>query len=271
MSATVTAVGSGAPTRAPFGPRREAGDRSTAVATLLGAVVVWAWFARGQPELILPSPAETARAFADLAREGVLVSETLRTIVRAVAAVDIALGIGVAWGTLNGVSRWASAASQTALASLMALPPIVLVVVGLTWLGPGAATTRLVIVLVAVPLIVVAVAEAVRDIDADLLEMAAAFELGRVRTLRHVVAPAIASPVLAAASVVVGQSLRVAVMAELLSAADGIGAEVARARANVETADVFAWALTLIAVVLVVELAVLRRLTRRSLRWRLPF
>lgn len=241
--------------------------------TVAGAAVLvgaWAWFAGREPELILPSPAETATALVDLASDGTLVAETVTTIGRATVAVAIAVAIGLVWGTLNGISRWANAISQTALASLMALPPIVLVVVGLTWFGPGAATTRLVIILVAIPLIVIAVAEAVRAVDPDLLEMAAAFELSRSAILRHVIAPAIASPVLAAISVALGQSLRVAVMAELLSAADGVGAEIARARANVETADVFAWAIALITIVLALELAVLRPLTRRLLRWREP-
>lgn len=183
-------------------------------------------------------------------------------------AVLAALLIGVTLGILNGVSRWASALTQPALATLMALPPIVLVVVGLIGLGPGATTTRLVIILVAIPLIVVAVAEAVRDIDRELLEMARAFRLSRYAIVRQVVVPSVASPVLAAISVVFAQSLRVAVMAELLSAADGIGAEVARARANVETADVFAWAVTLVAFVLVLEVAIFRPVTRRLLRWR---
>lgn len=252
---------------------RPRGDGATAIGSVAGAVVLvgmWAWFAAGEPELILPSPAETAAAWSDLAREGVLVSETATTVWRAILAVSIAVLVGVAWGTLNGISRWAAALSQAALATLMALPPVVLVVVGLTWFGPGAATTRLVVVLVAVPLLVIAVAEAVRNIDRDLLEMAAAFQLGRYRTARHVVAPAVASPVLAATSVALGQSLRVAVMAELLSAADGIGAEVARARANIETADVFAWAITLVVFVLLLELAVLRPITTRLLRWRNP-
>jgi NitT/TauT family transport system permease protein len=243
------------------------------VGTLIGIaalVGVWAWFSARQPELILPSPSETLTAAVALAREGVLVAETATTIWRAVLAVSVAMVIGVVWGTLNGISHWAAAVSQPALAALMALPPIVLVVVGLTWFGPGAATTRLVVVLVALPLIVIAVAEAVRAVDTDLLEMAAAFGLRRTTILRHVIAPAITSPVLAAGSVALGQSLRVAVMAELLSAADGVGAQISRARANIETADVFAWALTLIIVVLTLELAVLRPLSRRLLRWRQP-
>ncbi len=118
-----------------------------------------------------------------------------------------AFAAGALWETVNGLSRCALAVSQPALASLMALPPVVLVVVSLTWFGPGAATTRLVIVLVAIPLIVVAVQEAVANVDADLLEMGVAFGLSLRSTLRHIVIPAIASPVLAATLVALGQAL----------------------------------------------------------------
>ncbi len=47
-------------------------------------------------------------------------------------------------------------------------------------------------------------------------------------------------------------------MAELLSAADDVGAGIARSRANLETADVFAWALVLVTSVLVIEIAIVR-------------
>ena len=118
----------------------------TIAGTTIGAALlvgVWAWLASREPELILPSPAETGASLVELARDGVLFAETFTTIGRAVAGVAFAIVIGIAWGTLNGTSRWASAVSQAALASLMALPPIVLVVIGLIWFGPGAATTRL--------------------------------------------------------------------------------------------------------------------------------
>lgn len=247
--------------------------RQRAVGGLVGTCLLagfWAYVAGGQPELVLPSPAETGRAIVELVTDGSLLAALPLTLGRAAFAVVVALVIGLCWGIVNGVSQWASAISQAWLSTLMALPPVVLVVVGLTWLGPGAATTRLVVVLVAVPLIVVAVEQAVLNIDGDLLEMAAAFKLSKRDVLRHVIAPAISSPTLAATSVAFGQSLRVAVMAELLSASDGVGAGVARARANLETADVFAWAIVLVVIVLVLELMILRPLAEYLLRWRSP-
>ena len=248
--------------------RRRLQASSGAGLGILAIVAAWAVLAAREPELIMPSPQETIAALVDLASDGVLASALATTLGRAVIGVAIALAIGVLWGALNGVSRWSLSISQPALAASLSVPPIVLAVLGLTWFGPGAATTRLVIIIVATPLIVIAVQEAVRNIDTDLLEMGAAFGLSRRMSTRHIVIPAITSPVLAAASVTIGQALRVAVMAELLSATDGVGATIARARANLETADVFAWTLVLIAVVLIIELAILRPFTSRLLRWR---
>jgi len=241
------------------------------VGAFLGIVVVvavWAVAARGQPELILPSPAQTWAALTDLATDGTIASELVTTLRRAVVGVAIALVIGVAWGAANGWSRWAAATTQPVLAALMAIPPVVMVAVGMVWFGPGDAVARLVIAIVALPLIVLAVQEAIQNLDRDLLEMASVFELPRRVVLRHIVAPGVTSPVVAALSVTFGQALRVTVMVELLAASTGVGAEVARSRANLMTADLFAWALLMILVVLVIELAVLRPTTARLLRWR---
>lgn len=246
--------------------RRPAGA-AVGVAVL---VAVWWVAAASRSELVLPSPPETARALGRLAREGVLVSALGTTLGRALAGVVLAFAVGVVWGALAGRSEWAAAIGQPALAALMAVPPVVIVALGLVWFGPSGSVVRFVVLLVALPLIVVAVQEAVRDVDADLLEMAAAFELPRAAVLRHVLAPGVASPVLAATSVTVGQALRVAVMAELLGTSDGVGALVGRSRVNLDTAELFAWAILLVAVVMAIETAVIGPLNRRLLRWRAP-
>lgn len=231
-------------------------------------IAAWVLLAGRQPDFILPSPVETWVALLGLLADGTLYTELARTALRSVTGVLLALLIGGAWGILNGTSTWAAAISRPAVSVLMAVPPVVIVAVGLVWFGPGGTVTRLVIILVALPLIVIATQEAVRNVDRDLLEMASVFNLSRWSVLRHVIAPAVASPVLAATSVTLGQAIRVAVMAELLSATDGIGAEVALARTNLATADLMAWALVLIIAVIAIEGLVLRPLTARLLRWR---
>lgn len=250
---------------APNRARRTLVGGALGVAALLA---LWALLASSQPEIILPSPAQTWSALVKLFLSGALLDSLGLTLYRAATGVLLGLAIGVAWGAVNGMSDWASSVSRPALSALMAVPPVVLVSLGLIWLGPGAGVTRLVIVLVALPLIVVTVEEAVRDLDRTLIEMAQAFQLSRLDRLVHVVAPGVASPVLAATTVTFGQSLRVAIMAELLSAVTGIGAQVQQAQTNLDTAKIFAWTITVVLVVILLEAAVLNPLNGRLLRWR---
>lgn len=251
--------------------RSQPAERRTLLGGGLGITALfalWVVLALTQPEIVLPSPAQTWTAFLGLLADGTLVSELARTLYRSATGVLLALGLGGLWGALNGLSFWATAISRPALAALMAIPPVVVVALGLIWFGPGDAVTRLVIVLVALPLIVITVQEAVRNVNRELLEMTTTFGVSRPAVLRHVIAPGIASPVLAATSVTMGQAVRVAVMAELLSAVDGVGAQVSLARTNLATADLFAWTVALIVLVILLETLLLRPFAAHLLRWR---
>ena len=82
------------------------------------------------------------------------------------------------------------------------------------------------------------------------------------------IVPAVVPPVLSAVTVALGQSIRLTVMAELLSTTTGMGAQVQQARTNLETADVFALSAVMAALTLALELLLLRPLRRRLERYR---
>ena len=103
------------------------------------------------------------------------------------------------------------------------------------------------------PLLTTATASAVRAIDTDLVEMARIFGLGRMKTAWRVTFPMVAVPVLAAATVALGQSIRVSVMAELLSTASGMGGAIRLAQINIETPQIFAYAVVMTAVTFTLE------------------
>ena len=150
----------------------------------------------------------------------------------------------------------------------MAIPPIVIVVVGMLWLGPSPSVVLLVVALVTMPLLVTSLRDAVTNVDPDLLEMARLFRFGLWGTVRRVIIPAVVPPVLSAVTVAVGQSIRLTVMSELLSTTTGLGAEVQQARTNLETADVFALSAVMAALTLGLELLFLRPLRNRLARYR---
>ena len=227
------------------------------------AILIWYWAALDQPEYALPGPAATWSAFLGLIDEGALGWTLWLTLSRAVIGLGLSCFIGIPTGWALGTWTWLRELLDSWVQILMAVPPIVLVVVGMIWLGPTTGVVILVVALVTLPLLVASMRDAVLNVDGDLLEMATVFSKSRPWTIRRIILPAVAPPVLSALTVAVGQSVRVTVMAELLSTPTGLGAEVQQARTNLETADVFALSVIMAALTLVLELCVLRPFRRR--------
>ena len=233
------------------------------------AVLVWHLVARSQPAYVLPSPQATWAALLDLAGRGRLGDALVLTIGRGATGLGLSCLVGLPLGWAMGTWTWLRELLDSWVQVLLSVPPIVIVVVGMVWLGPTAEVVVLVVALVTLPLLTTTVRDAVAGVDADLLEMARVFARGRSWTVRRIILPAVAPPVLSALTVAVGQSVRVTVMSELLSTTTGLGAMVQRARTNLDTHDVFALSVVMAALTLVLELCVLGPLRRRLARpWR---
>jgi len=67
-----------------------------------------------------------------------------------------------------------------------------------------------------------------------------------------------------------GISWKVVVMAELLSSADGVGAALAIARSQLDTAATMGWIVAIVGLLLAVEYLLLEPIKREVERWREP-
>ena len=237
-------------------------------AGLAAIVLVWYLTAARYPSYACPGPQATWEALLGLIRDEELGAAILLTLQRALTGLGIACLIGLPWGWAAGTWQPVAELTESWSQLLMAIPPIVVVVVGVLWLGPTAAVVLLVVALVTLPLLVTTLRDAVAHVDVDLLEMARLFQFGLWGTVRRVIVPAVVPPVLSAVTVALGQSIRLTVMAELLSTTTGMGAQVQQARTNLETADVFALSAVMAALTLALELLLLRPLRRRLERYR---
>ena len=111
----------------------------------------------------------------------------LLTLQRALGGLGIACLIGLPWGWAAGTWRPVEELTASWTQLLMAIPPIVIVVVGMLWLGPSPSVVLLVVALVTMPLLVTSLRDAVTNVDPDLLEMAKLFRFGLWGTVRRVI------------------------------------------------------------------------------------
>lgn len=226
------------------------------VVAVVALVAVWGWYASGESPAVMPTPARTWDALVAMARDGSLVRELATTLGRAALATVISVVLGVVLGAGAARSVFVDGLLAPVRAVLQGLPPIVAIVILVLLLGSDPAITVVVTTTVMIPLIAGATTGALRGIDPGLTELGAGLALSRVRRIALITVPAAAPAVLAAGGAVASGAVRVTVMAELLSAPNGVGAAMAQNRTLLQTPQLYAWTIAVIGSALLVDLLV---------------
>ncbi len=237
------------------------------LAGVMLALACWELASRHFSGLAVAAPLATMTALGDLlSRPEFLLDHLAVTLQRTLAGLALGLFLGIFCGGLAGAFpilrplfapfRWA----------LMSVPGVVVVMLGMLWLGMGTRMVAGIVALMTTPIIYVSVVEGLIAVDRQLLEMARVYRLTLTMRLVEIYGRALAGSLLAGATVALGGAMRVAVLAEALGANEGLGAALAVARTNLDTPQLYALALLSMGAAGLVELLMLAP-TRKKL-WR---
>lgn len=106
---------------------------------------------------------------------------------------------------------------------LMGLPAAVLAILLILWLEGGGTMVVAAVSALLVPVFQIATTAGLGAIDPQLDEMARLFHVPRLRRLRHVLWPALATALMPALRVAVANGLRITLLVELLGGGQGLG------------------------------------------------
>jgi NitT/TauT family transport system permease protein len=239
-----------------------------AVASLFLFLALWDLGNRIYGSFILPSPQEAFAALGDLIARGAAQQQLGVTLYRAAAGLAVAVGFGTLLGIVAGLSMTAAMAARPLLTVLLGVPPIAWIVLALLWFGASDGTPIFTVAITTVPITFAAAMQGARTLDGDLRSMARAFRAPLLLRFTDVYLPHILSYVFPAWITALGMSWKVVVMAELLSTPDGVGAGLAAARINLDTAQTLAWILAVVSTLLAAEYLLLEPIKRHLERWR---
>ena len=174
--------------------------------------------------------------------------------------------LGLLWGALAGTvlaflthfSPWADRLVSPAIRVVRATPVVSFILLVYLWVA-RAAIPWVIAGLMVLPVVWGALSAGLGSMDGKLLELARAYRFSRLKTLRLVYLPALRPHLSAGLLTAFGLAWKSGVAAEVICPpARAIGSRIQQAKLGLETADLFAWTLAIVALSLALE---------RLLRW----
>ena len=240
------------------------------IATSLAALGVFWWILALTLDdaSVLPAPDEVWRVTVDEARDGTLFFHIGVTLRRVVLAFALAMTVGTALGLILGLhprlNRWL----DPWVVVFLNLPALVVIVLAYLWLGLNEVAAVVAVSLNKTAMVVVTVREGVLARDRAVSEMAHVFRMPLMRRLRHVLWPQLAPFLSTAIRNGLAVIWKIVLVVEFLGRGNGVGFQIHLYFQLFDTAHVMAYALSFVAVMLMIEYLLVQTGETRANRWR---
>jgi NitT/TauT family transport system permease protein len=238
------------------------------ILSLAAMVAVWAVAAALAQSRLLPGPLTIGATILTDLRSGELPFQMSCTLARVTGSFAIAMVLGTIAGYAMGRSTAIDRYADPWLVVLINMPALVTIIFAYIWIGLNETAAILAVAVNKLPNVTVVMREGARALDPDLDEMAKAFKFTWIRRIRHVVIPQLA-PYLAASSRS-GLSIvwKIVLVVELIGRPNGVGFVLGSAFSLFDMAKILSYAISFIALMLVIEGLLVQPLERRAIRWR---
>lgn len=217
------------------------------------------------PDFILPPTLDILHRALNLllqSQENILI-----TLYRITVAVSFAFICGSICGLIAGYFKTLRAFLKPFIDILMGIAPIVWIILALIWFGIGNMSVIFTVFITVLPLSFANALMGVLTLDASLKEVCIVYRFSLVKKLYYYYMPHILPYLLSSLSVVVAMGIKITIMAELLGANSGVGAEIADARVYLDTTTVLAYVVLLLSLIFLFEFLVIKPLRIIFLSW----
>ena len=231
-------------------------------------LAAWAALSSRYGAYVLPSPASVARGFADILASGEIWRHTAASLYRIAVGFGGAVVAAVLLGLAAFLSRTARDVVHDTLSVLNSTSVFVWIVISIIWFGLSNWAPIFTTFMITLPVVASNLVEGVESVDRRLLEMGDVYRLSGRQKFTAIVVPSTLPYLIAGMKIGFGLALKVSVVAEIFGVTSGIGYIMNYSREILATQMVFAWALVMVAVMLVADKLVFDTFARRLSAWR---
>ena len=239
-------------------PNRNAVRVALVALSTLALVALWKYASGFFASYILPPPDDVWASFRSALSRGVWTKVVGETLTHMFTAFALVVGVGLPVGIVIGRFWIVEDLTRVALIFLQTVPTVVLIALALIFIGTSDTGVIAVTAASGFTYFTLNVIQGTKAIDQDLVEMARAYGAQEPALMRSVILPSVVPYFLAAGRITLGVVWQVTLFAEYLMGTSGVGFQVSASIKLLDTASVFAWGLTIVALSISFEYGVFR-------------
>lgn len=237
-------------------------------AFLLLLATGWEVMAQMLNNPLIPGVEEVFHALGVILADGSFFSQMRVTLERVAFGFVLAFAVALIAGIGMGRSRKLQQFLEPAILIGLTVPGLVWALLCIIWFGMSLISSTLAVALGIAPALTLSVAQGIRSVNADLVEMASVFQLSRTARLRRLWFPTLVPYLLSGTRLGLSLAWKVIVLVEVFGLSSGVGYQLNSEFSSQNVAAVLAWTLAFAAVMAVLEYGVIGSLERRANRWR---
>jgi len=218
-------------------------------------------------ERLLPAPSTVFQTFGELWESGKVPTAFGDTLTRIAIGFTLAFVVGTTVGVLMQ-NRWLNGFFRDAVTIGITTPGLIWALITAIIFGNRTAGPLLAILLTTFAVISVNVAEGVKSLPKDLIDMARSFGVGVLRRNRQIVLPHLMPFIFTGVRFGFSLAWKVTVLTEVFSSSSGIGFEMRTATQLFRLPEFLTWILAFYVFALFLEKVVLEQIERRFFGWR---
>lgn len=268
MAEPSTAV-SAPPVRRGHNPRGATARALPGVLSFIAFVLMWqvAIIIFDPSPILLPGPGLVASAFTEAVVDGSMWAATQDSMTAMAIGLAWSVAIGVPVGLWIGMSPTVDLITSPYLWGFFAMPRIALAPLMILWLGFGLETKVWLVFLSAVIPLILSCKDGVQTTDSSLIAVARSFGASRLALFTKVIAPSTLPFIASGIRNGISRGFVGLLVIELTVGSGGIGTQVMRSMRAFDTARMFAFAIVLVVVALVL-ISLSKQLETYASRWR---
>ncbi|HSC43656.1 MAG TPA: ABC transporter permease subunit [Candidatus Binatia bacterium] len=246
------------------------GNKLPGLLSMIGGLLLWQAVSRLFLPTFLPSPLALLGNIASIFSKPAAYLVIGKTLERVFAGVILSMFIGSALGLVMGLRRSVGSFFDSWVMVLLTFPAISWAFLSVLWFGLSDIAPIFTVVLIVFPYVTMNVWEGTKALDKDLTAMAAVFQANRSLLLRRVMVPQLMPYIFSSLRISFALSWKIALVSEAFGAGLGVGKELTYWFQASRADMMLAWGTSFMALMVLIEMVVLRRWEIHVFSWRQP-